>query len=447
MKIIQWLNLKIFWGIPALIVLLGIGLYLFAGSGGAQLKKFGYILRSTISSIGKKSEDKGTVSQFAAICTSLATTVGMGNIVGVSSALCLGGPGAVFWMVVAGFLGMVMKFFEVCLTIMYREQTADGEYVGGPAFYIKKGANSKFFAVLMIVLICAAALIGNLLQSNVLVANVVSVLPEGVASTYVVGGILAVVTAIIVIGGIKRLAKICEVIVPIMTILYFLAGLVVVFINIKNVPPVLELIFKGAFTPVAVGGGVVGYGFVLAARYGVARGFFSNGGGQAMYCIPFAAAKVNHPVEQAKWAVTEVSVDLVVCITTALTILTSSVALDGANAAVLANKAFAQTWSLLEYPVALTAFLFTFTNVIGFCYVGESQLNLIFDRKWVKLYRWIYPVLTFVGAIGTLGIWWDMGDAVCGLIMMINLPVLVFLAPKVFKITKEYFADKNLKTA
>lgn len=434
-------NNSLFWGVPALILLFVVGLILSFGTQFVQFRKLGFIFKNTLGSIRKsKKEENGTISQFAAVSSSLAATVGMGNIVGVASAIVLGGPGAVFWMIVAAFLGMIMKFFEVGLCIHYREQNENGEYFGGPALYMSKGLNFKPIGIFITIMTVIACVASAMIQTNVLVANLGKTLNLTSVSPYISTAIVVIIVGAVVIGGIVRLGKVTEVIVPLMAIIYLIAGLFVLISNFSNIPSAFQIIFKGAFSPISMASGAVGYGVVTAARYGFARGFFSNGGGQAIYCIAHAPAKVNHPIEQSMWAITEVFIDMTICIMTAIVILSSGIVFEGANPALLVSSAFGQTFSFLELVIGISIILFTFTTVIGFAYMAESQLNTIMSPKSVKIFRYAFLVLTYFGSITTLNALWDISDFIFGLIMFVNLPILLYMSPKIFRMTSEYFS-------
>jgi len=225
-----------------------------------------------------------------------------------------------------------------------------------------------------------------------------------------------------------------------MSIVYIGFGLVVIFVNYERIPAMVGLVFKGAFTPVAIAGGVLGYGFKASIRYGIARGFFSNGGGQGIFSIAHASAKVENPIDQAIWAIEEIFVDCTICLISAITIITSGIALDPASAATIVNKAFSQTFGFMGYIVAFSVLMFTFTTVAGFCYMGEAQLSQLMKPKYAKIYRYVFIVLCYVGAMSELTAIWNFTDALAGLIMFINLIVLVVLSPQVRRLTSEYFA-------
>lgn len=437
---------SIFWGTPALVFLSLVGLFLAFRVHFLPFRHLGMVFRKTLGSLGKSSGGTGTVSQFGAMCSSLAATVGMGNIVGVASAVCLGGPGAVFWMIIAAFLGAIMKYFGVALTILYREKNDAGEYYGGPSLYIAKGLKLPWLGTIMTILLAIACLCGNMIQSNTFLTNFNSFIPGQDTNSVLQAVIFALIIAVVIMGGIKSLSKVSEVLVPVMSITYLVGGLVVLVLNAQQIPHAIVQIFQGAFTPVAVSGGAVGYGFSVAARYGLARGFFSNGGGSGMYVVTHAAAKVDNPIDQAVWAIVEIFLDCSICLISALTVISSGVALDNNSAATLVSKAFGMSYAPLEYVVSFSILLFTFTTVAGFCYMGEAQLGSLIKSRYVKLYRVLFVILCFVGCISDLTSLWDFSDALIGVIMFINLPVMVLLSSKVTGMTNEFFCGKNDNT-
>lgn len=440
-KIINSLN-NIFWGVPAVIFLTVVGLILSFSMEFLPFRHPIMVLKRTFGSLGGGNEGTGTISRFGAVCASLATTVGMGNIVGVAAALCTGGPGAIFWMVIAAFLGATMKYFEIALAIMYRETDENGEYRGGPSMYMAKGVNAKWLGAIMTILTAAACLCSNMIQSNTFMANFNSIIPWEV-NRYVEALILAAVIGVIIVGGIKRLGHVSEVLVPIMALSYLGFGIVVLIFNAPRIPGAIATICKSAFTPAAVGGGAVGYGFSVAIRYGFARGFFSNGGGQAIYSIAHAAAKVDNPIDQAIWAIPEIFIDCAICLISSLTIITSGLSLDSDASATLVNKAFAQTFAPLEYVVCFALLLFSFTTIAGFGYMGEAQLSTLIKPQYIKVYRVLFVALCFVGCISRPSSMWNVVDVVFGIIMFVNLPILLFLSPKVNAMTKQYFSSKT----
>lgn len=433
---------NILWGIPAIVFLTVVGVILGFSMKFLPFRNLPLVFKRTLGSLGKSSSSSevGTISRFGAVCASLAATVGMGNIVGVAAAICTGGPGAVFWMIIAAFLGATMKYYEVALTIMYREQNEVGEYRGGPSMYVEKGLGIKWLGALMTILTALACLVSNMIQSNTFITNFNSIVPV-TANLYVEGVILAIIIGIIVVGGIKRLGVISEILVPIMALSYLLFGIVVLAVNAKQIPETLVAVVTGAFTPVAVGGGAIGYGFSYAIRYGFARGFFSNGGGQAIFSIAHAPAKVNNPIEQAIWAIPEIFIDCAICLISALTVLTSGLPLDSEVSATLVNKAFAQTYGPLEYIVCFALLLFSFTTIAGFGYMGEAQLSTLIKPRYIKVYRALFIVLCFIGCISKPSTMWNMVDVIFGIIMFVNLPILVIQRKKVIALTQKYFAQ------
>ena len=316
------------WGPVMLILLVGTGIYLSCRTGFIQFRKFGYIMRNTIGSLFRKSKkDHGkNLSPFQAVSTALASTVGTGNIAGVTGALFVGGPGAVFWMWVSAFFGMCTKYAEIALAVRYREIGADGTYHGGPMYYIEKGLGKKwkFLAVLFALLAGIASFgIGNIAQANEIGGAMKGMF--GVEPV-VTGVVLAVIVAIIILGGVKRIGQVTSYLVPVMALFYIVAGITVLIMRFTDIPAAFALIFKSAFSFEAVGGGVFGYGIAQAMRQGFARGVFSNEAGLGSAPMAHAAASTNEPAEQAMWGIFEVFIDtIVICSITALTVILSGV--------------------------------------------------------------------------------------------------------------------------
>lgn len=439
------------WGPVALIALLAIGMYFTFGTKFLQIRKFSYVFKNTL---GKSFKDdggvkgEGTLTPRQSISTALASTVGMGNIVGVASALVFGGPGAIFWMWVSAFIGMIIKYAEIILCIKYREKNENGEFVGGPALYIKNGLNIKFVGGFITVLMAIVCICSNMVQSNVIIHATNDLIPGGEISHYLLGGVLVVLVAIVAIGGVTRVGKVAERIVPLMAIVYIIGGLVVLLSNFTEIPAAISMIFSGAFKPLSVGGGVAGYGVMLATRYGFSRGFFSSGAGQAVFTVSHSPAIVENPVQQAIWGIMEVFIDtIVLCTMTALVILTSGILTPASNPALLTAMAFGETFGIMKNLVNFSIILFAYTSVIGIGYVGESQLSCIMSSSSARIFRYIYLVFTFIGAIGGLQIIWNLTDFFLGIVMAINLTVLVVMSPQIFKITKEYFSKPEIKKA
>ncbi|NYB74735.1 sodium:alanine symporter family protein [Sedimentibacter hydroxybenzoicus DSM 7310] len=434
----------IVWGPPILVLIVGAGLFLSVKTGFFSITKLGYILKNTLFKMfAKGGEGEGEVTPFQAVATALAATVGTGNIAGVATAIAAGGPGAIFWMWLAAILGMTTKFAEVVLAVNFREKTEDGRFVGGPMYYIENGLKWKWLAVLFAIFGGFAAFgIGNMVQSN----SVADALETsfGIAP-WMTGVVLAILTALVIIGGIKRIGAFTEKLVPFMAAVYILGGLAILVINIAKIPAAVGLIFSSAFTGQAAVGGFVGVGIRQAIRYGIARGVFTNEAGLGSSPIAHAAATTDHPVRQGLWAVFEVFMDtIVICSITALAIITSGVWQTGATGAALTTEAFGATLPGGGYIVSIGIVLFAFSTIVGWEYYGERCAEYLFGPKVIMVYRILWIPFVVVGAIGGLGFIWSLADTLNGLMAIPNLIGVVFLSGTVFKLTKEFFAKEKL---
>ncbi|WP_312702256.1 sodium:alanine symporter family protein [Sedimentibacter sp.] len=433
------------WGPPMLILIVGAGLFLSVKTGFFSLTKLGYILKNTLLKMfSKESKGEGEVTAFQAVATALAATVGTGNIAGVATAIALGGPGAVFWMWFAAILGMTTKYAEVVLAVNFREKTEDGRFVGGPMYYITNGLNMKWLAIIFAIFGAFAAFgIGNMVQSNSVAAALET--SFGVAPL-VTGLVLAVLTALVIIGGIKRIGAFTEKLVPFMAAIYIAGGLIIILMNAAKIPAAFGLIFSSAFTGHAAVGGFAGATLARALRYGVARGVFTNEAGLGSAPIAHAAATTDHPVRQGLWGVFEVFADtLVICSITALAIITSGVWEGGATGAALTTAAFDASLPGGGYIVSIGIVLFAFSTIVGWEYYGERCAEYLFGPKVNFIYRILWIPFVVVGAIGGLGFVWDLADTLNGLMAIPNLIGVLLLSGTVFKLTKEYFSKEKSK--
>ena len=436
-----------FWGIPILILIGGGGLYFTLRLGFVQLRHFGYICSQTFGKMfGKKSDQgEGEVSAFAAACTALASSIGASNIVGVPTAIALGGPGAIFWIWILAILGMATKYVEVTLGMMYRERNEEGDWVGGPYYYCKKGLGGpigKFFGVffaffLMIELIPSIATPSASATTQFEVYGI---------DQKIIAIVMAIVVAVVCIGGVKRIASVCDKLVPIMATVYLLGALVIIFMNIDKIPGAFVMIFKDAFTGEAAMGGFAGATFAMAVRWGAARGVYSNEAGMGTAPMGHAAANADHPVRQGMWGVFEVTVDtIIICTVTALAVLVSGVwTAPGAsdNPGPLAQMAFASGFgaSFSNLFVSVCVFLFVLSTVIVVVFYGERQAEFLFGRKFAKVWRWIYIVAVIVGGIGIkLSTLYSLTDFFLTLILIPNMITIIILVPQVKKAQDEFF--------
>jgi AGCS family alanine or glycine:cation symporter len=434
----------IVWGPVLLILLVGTGLYMSVRTGFFSITKIGYILKNTLLKMfSKDKKGEGEVTAFQAVATALAATVGTGNIAGVATAIAIGGPGAVFWLWLAALLGMTTKYSEVVLAVNFRERTADGRFVGGPMYYITNGLGWKWLAVLFAVFGAFAAFgIGNMVQSNSVAAAMQS--SFGVAPM-ITGVILAVVTALVIVGGIKRIGAFTEILVPFMAAIYIIGALIVLVVKIDQIPHAFSLIFSQAFTGTAAVGGFAGSTIMQAIRFGVARGVFTNEAGLGSAPIAHAAATTDHPARQGLWGVFEVFVDtIVICSMTALAILTTGVWETGQSGAVLTSMAFETALpGIGNYIVSVGLVLFAFSTIIGWEYYGERCFEYLVGPKPIMVYRVLWVVSVVVGAIGGLEFMWSLADTLNGLMAFPNLIALLALSGTVFKLTKEFFAKEK----
>ncbi len=435
----------IVWGPPILILIVGAGLYLSFKTGFFSIAKLGYILKNTLLKMfTKEQKGEGEVTAFQAVATALAATVGTGNIAGVATAIAAGGPGAVFWMWFAAILGMTTKFSEVVLAVNFREKTEDGRFVGGPMYYIKNGLGWNWLAVIFALFGALAAFgIGNMVQSNSVAAALQSSFN---LNPWVTGIVLAGVTALVIVGGIKRIGAFTEKLVPFMAAIYIVGGLIIIFANIAKVPAAFGLIFASAFTGKAAVGGFAGATIAQAIRFGIARGVFTNEAGLGSAPIAHAAATTDHPVRQGLWGVFEVFADtIIICSITALAIITSGVWESGMTGAALTTAAFDASIPGGGYIVSVGIVLFAFSTIIGWEYYGERCLEYLLGPKSIMFYRIAWVPFVLIGAIGGLEFVWNLADTLNGLMAIPNLIGVLALSGTVFKLTKEFFAKEKIK--
>ena len=434
MDFLNWVG-DLVWGPPMLILLVGTGFFLTFRLRGLQFSKLWYAHKLIFT---KDKTSAGDISHFQALTTALAATIGTGNIAGVATAIFLGGPGAVFWMWMTGLVGMATKYSEAVLAVKYRVTDSKGEMCGGPMYYIEKGLGWKWLGVLFAFFGAAAAFgIGNMVQSNSVAAAVSSTFS---VSPIVTGIILAVLTALVVLGGIKSIGRVTAFLVPFMAAIYVAGGLVVVLINVAEIPAAFGAIFAGAFGGEAAFGGAVG----AAIRYGVARGVFSNEAGLGSAPIAAAAARTDYPGRQALVSMTQTFIDtIVVCSITALAILTSGALASGETGAALTTAAFN-----VGLPgsggviVAIGIILFAYSTILGWCYYGEKCLEYLISEKAVIYYRVIFVLFVFVGAVAHLDFVWTFSDVMNGLMAVPNLIALLLLSGVVVAETRN-FLDKT----
>ena len=439
------------WGPYVLLPLLvGVGIYLIIGIKFLPWRYIGPAFAHMWRGRESDSTHSGELSPFKAMMTCMAATIGTGNIVGVATAIMIGGPGAVFWMWVTALVGMATKYSEALLAVKYREVTPSGDYVGGPMYYIKNGLGEKWkwmaflFAVFGMV---ASFGIGNMTQCNAIAGNLSTAfhIPETVIAI-----VLFIIVAIVLLGGVQRIGDVAGLVVPFMSIAYILLGIVVIIINYDRVGPAFLSIFEYAFAPAPAVGGFAGSTIVLAMRFGIARGLFSNEAGLGSGPIAHATAITNNPVRQGFLGMIDPFIDtILVCSMTAIIILIAGdwSAADRGSAAVMTSHAFGHAIPGGQYFVAIALVLFAFTTILGWCVYGERCAVYLFGHNALKPFRLIFTLVVPVGAMMELSLVWSLSDLFNGLMALPNLVALLLLSPVVFRMTREYFAktsDGNL---
>ena len=458
MEIIENINSVVnnfIWGVPAMLCIFGVGLYLSIRTHFLQIRKFPYAIKTTIGRMfRKRNASDGALTPFQAVCTALAATVGTGNIAGVAGAIAIGGPGAVFWMWISALLGMCTKFAEVTLAVHFREKNTNGDLVGGPMYYIKNGLGEKWiwlaylFAAFGVLTVFGT---GNATQVNTITTAINSallnyhVISEGAVSTsnLIIGIVITVLVGMILLGGIKRIGKVTEKLVPFMALLYIVLALGVVLMNIRVLPAVFVSIIRGAFQPSAVTGGVVGSMF-MSMKKGVSRGIFSNEAGLGTGSIAHACADTRKPVKQGMFGIFEVFADtIVICTLTALVILCSQVPVNygAAAGAELTIQGFTSVygdWVSIFTAVAMCCF--AFSTILGWGLYGARCIEFLFSEKVIKPFMVAYSLVAILGATANLGLMWSIAETFNGLMAIPNLIALFLLSGTVVKLVKDYFA-------
>ncbi|NQY20110.1 MAG: sodium:alanine symporter family protein [Campylobacteraceae bacterium] len=429
---------SIIWGVPMLVLLVGTGLYLTIKLKGMQF----WILPHAFSLIFKKEEGaKGDISNFQALMTALAATVGIGNIVGVATAITLGGPGAVFWMWLTGILGMATKYSEAILAVKYREEGANG-FKGGPMYYLSKGANMpKLGFAFAVFTILASFGIGNMTQANA-ISHALNVQLH--IEPWVTGIILLTITSFVILGGIKSIGKVTAILIPSMIFIYLGTAVVILVLNSDKIYGAFGLIFYHAFNPIAAGGGFAGATIAAAIRFGIARGVFSNESGLGSAPIAAAAAITNQPAKQALVSMTQTFIDtLLVCTMTALIILIAPFWQEGISAGELTLRSFEYFLGPIgAYVVVLATVLFGYSTILGWSYYGERAFEYIFGDDKIKIYRIVFISFVLIGAMLELKFVWNFSDLANGLMAIPNLIALLLLSKVVTSETDKYFKNK-----
>ena len=430
------------WGRWLVFVLLALGVLYTVSNGFIQIRHFGFIIRRTlIDSYKSRHEDKGngSISTFKAMMVTLAGNVGGGNVVGVATAILSGGMGAVFWMWVAAFFGMALKYGEIVLSQMYRGKDENGNLLSGPMYYIRDGLKMPWLGVVIAVLMCTKMMGANLVQSNTISGILYS--NYGVP-TYMTGGVLIILLLCIALGGLKRLANLAMNLVPAMSIFYMGIGVLVVLLNIQQLPHVFVEIFTQAWSFDSVAGGTGGYVIAKAMQYGIARGMYSNEAGEGTAPFAHGCSLVPHPVDEGITGVAEVFLDtIVICSITAFVVGVTDMQHSGHSATVLALNAFGTVWEPLKHAGTLALLIFCFTTLMGQWWNAAKSFTYAFGNKVTNVVKYIFPFLCLVGSLGKINLVWGIQDVAMGLVVIPNMIALLILFPQVRAKTKEYFSD------
>jgi len=440
---IIWLN-GYLWGPPMLVILFGTHIFLTLRLRFIQR----HILLAIKLSFKKEGEGDGDISHFGSLTTALAATIGTGNIVGVATAVALGGPGAVLWCWLTGVFGIATKYGEAVLAVRYREKTSDGTMLGGPMYALAKGLNARWLAVLFCIFTALAAFgIGNMVQANsiaVMVNETFSISP------YITGLVMTAIVAVVILGGIRSIAGVCEKLVPFMALFYIIGCAVILVLNAHVLPATVMLIIKSAFTPQAAGGGFIGASVMMAARFGIARGLFSNESGLGSAPIVAAAAQTKNPVKQALVSSTGTFWDtVVICAMTGLVIVSEVILspsdLGGLTGAALTKEAFAKIPVI--GPMVLTGGLltFVFSTILGWSYYGERAVEYLIGKSGIKPYRVLWVIAVFIGSVISLPLVWDFADSMNALMALPNLISLILLNGIIVAETRKYLWNGDIE--
>ncbi|MCL4814297.1 MAG: sodium:alanine symporter family protein [Vicinamibacteraceae bacterium] len=437
----SWLNGYV-WGVPMIVLLVGTGVLLTVLTGAAQFRYLGVALVEVLGKLRqRKSTAAGSVSPFQAVATALASTVGVGNIAGVATAISIGGPGAMFWLWVSGLVGMCTKYAEIIVALHYREPDANGVMRGGAMYVLRKGLGLPWLGTIFAVLVPLAAFgIGNMVQANSVAASLQA--SFGI-QPWLTGAVLIVLVAAVILGGIRRIGEVTEWLVPFMAIFYLAGGLFILARFASELPAAFAMIFDGAFTGTAATGGFAGATVAMALRYGVARGLFSNEAGLGSAPMVHAAARTDHPVRQGLYGIFEVFVDtILVCTTTGLAILVTGVWSQGATGAALSGLAFSVGLPGTAGNVVVTTslILFAFSTMIGWSYYGETGIVYLLGARAALPYRLLWLVFIYLGATGALHLVWDIADTLNGLMAIPNLVALLGSIPLILRLQREFFS-------
>ena len=442
--ITEWLGMLngIMWGIPMLAGILGVGLFMQIRLSFLPIRKLGTGFKLLFQR--NESRGEGQISPFNALMTALSATIGTGNIAGVATAVVMGGPGALFWMWMTALVGMATKYSEAVLAVYFREVDQHGQYVGGPMYYIKNGLGPKWIwlgTLFAFFGACASFGIGNTVQAN----SVADVLESNFGvDKWVTSVLLVVLVGAVLIGGIRRISDVAGKLVPFMTVGYFGAGLVVLAMNVSEIPAALSLIITSAFTPVAAQGGFAGAAVWAAIRFGVARGVFSNEAGLGSAPIAHAAAKTQNPIRQGLIAMLGTFIDtIIVCSVTGLTIVIMGGWLISETGATLTASSFKAAIPGGNYIVAVELTIFAFTTILGWSFYGEKCVQFLFGLKAINVFRVLWVIALPVGAMQSLDFVWLLADTLNAMMAIPNLIALMLLSPVVYRLTRDHIRDIN----
>jgi alanine or glycine:cation symporter, AGCS family len=436
----SWLN-GLVWGVPMLVLLMGTGVLLLFVTGGVQFRHLHTALGEVLGKLRNRTAAAGNVTPFQAVATALASTVGVGNIAGVATAITLGGPGALFWLWISGLLGMGTKYAEIVIALHYRERDANGIMRGGAMYTLKKRGLGWLGTTFALLTALAAFGIGNMVQANSVAQSLNTSL--GVAP-WIVGVVLVIISAAVILGGLKRIAAFAEILVPFMAILYLVGGLVLLLMHAERIPGALELVFSTAFSGTAAAGGFAGATIMMAMRYGIARGLFSNEAGLGSAPMVHATADTDHPSRQGLYGIFEVFVDtILVCTMTGLVVLVAGDWQSGTTGAALSTQAFTTglpgTWGGIIVTASLV--LFAFSTLIGWSYYGETGAVYLLGTKVAVPYRLLWLVFIYLGSVGSLQLVWSIADTLNGLMAIPNLISVLISIPLLRQLHKEFFAQ------
>ena len=442
------------WGIPAMTCILGVGLYLAIRTGFLPIRKFGYAMKNTFGRMFKKeTAAEGALTPFQAVCTALSATVGTGNIAGVAGAIAIGGPGAVFWMWISAILGMGTKFAEVTLAVHFRERNQNGDYVGGPMYYIKNGLGKKWMWLAYLYAffgVCAVFGTGNATQVNTITAaintalinfNLLSADTVSV-SNLIIGITICIIVALILIGGVKRIGSVSEKLVPVMAVLYIVLGIGLIVMRFDRIPAVFASIFQGAFNPAACTGGIVG-SFFISMQKGVSRGIFSNEAGLGTGSIAHACADTNDPAQQGLFGIFEVFMDtIIICTMTALVVLLSGIDIpygqaSGAELTIAGFTSVYGNWVSIFTAIAMCCF--AFSTIVGWGLYGARCAEFLLGNKILLPFNIAYCLVSILGATTDLGLIWSISDTFNGFMTVPNLIGIFLMTPVVLRLIKEHF--------